>query len=476
MKSYFRQNGFTILELIAVLVVMGVIAQGVLLRESSNNKKILSEKAVRHASNIATVSKVYRETTGNWPSSVADLVNSGYITSSEALPTFGGNYTFSVNPTSQALTIDFDVDGNDYKNRIQGLLPNGTTTAGGVAFSMPLSGTESSLSALYALDGSRPLTGDMNVNGNNLNNVNDVGANRFVDRQGGTVDPSGNTSLNQVQINSANITNLVADNGNIRSVNADNIATRNLRSTGSVSSRSLNVSGVSVFEGRTFFRDQLQVRGRSEFFSPVNVTSDMRVGGNLSASRVNAAQLNITRSSTVGNRCSIGDIGRTATGEILSCSNGTFQTAVGGAGEQYQELPFSAASFRGVNSSSGYTLFDVSGFASSSQRVTGVQVQGNLDVSCNQRGIFDASISVRDQIVTGSPFVLVRSQTTSSDNSSRTVGTARVNTTGENFYVEHRHDPITGSRGPSGGSFGGTVTSFCFSAASIRVLGYYYET
>lgn len=254
-----NETGFTIVEVIAVLVIAGIIGTYGLQQLQAKGIDATVDNAARKANMVATAAKQYRLNTGSWPSNISQLVSNNYLTNSQATSAFNTNYSFSV--VGSSLVITNQAADQRYARRMAGILPEGVNSGNMFSFMIPPPGHEASLSSLYALDGSRKLTGPMDVNDNDINNVR----------------------------------TLRATTGNITTVNSTDVSASGtvqggrLYSQGNVAADVNVTAGQNIQSGRDLFVGQhAVVEGYAEIKGDVYARNNLTVSNTVQAGSINS--------------------------------------------------------------------------------------------------------------------------------------------------------------------------------------------
>lgn len=201
-------KGFTLLELSAVLIVLGIIAMAKMPQSLQTNQKQVVKRAEREAEAVLNGAQLHRAATGNWPVNMAALIAGGYVNASFGNTLWGGAYTFST--PGVRFRISFDADELRFAGPVSGKLPFGGRAGTIVSGEVQQPGNEAAYQLLYASDGSNgPLTGSMDVGGNSISNASSISATTFNATDVNTTDVTatnvGTTNLTATQIDVTNL-------------------------------------------------------------------------------------------------------------------------------------------------------------------------------------------------------------------------------------------------------------------------------
>jgi microcystin-dependent protein/competence protein ComGC len=197
------QAGFSYIEMLVVLLVASALAVNQIKTTSLESTDMIANGMVEKIQRVQRASmRFYQDQNPNaWPLDAGTLVSMGYLTSGEELDSFGN--TFVIGLDGQDLSVSTDVKDQMYVSRVQGRLPRSSSSGTTVTTLIDRPGYEVAHDALYSLDGSKPLTGPMDANGQNITNAGTVNATSLIDGATGYyIDPASISKLNTVEINS----------------------------------------------------------------------------------------------------------------------------------------------------------------------------------------------------------------------------------------------------------------------------------
>jgi prepilin-type N-terminal cleavage/methylation domain-containing protein len=98
-----RRGGFTLLELLAVVVILGIIS-AVILHRSTVTSNYAREKVIEHG--LVTINSAierYRIAEGSWPTAIADL-DTDYLPGGAPTPPPGASGTFGIDNLTHRAT------------------------------------------------------------------------------------------------------------------------------------------------------------------------------------------------------------------------------------------------------------------------------------------------------------------------------------------------------------------------------------
>jgi len=200
-----KNRGFTLIELMLVLAIGGVLTAHEINSNIREQRKTDVKAIAEHVYNFQRDSLSYYRVVGSWPANATTLMTGGFIDTVEDY--YGTPYSVSINTAKNEYTVDFDTKEKDYPFMMSTLLPNVVVTGTSIKTTIRAPGEEVSNEALYPRDGSRPLTGDMDADGNSITDVNEIGVERVYSQSNPTYDvrPSGTSNLNHLNVNSLKI-------------------------------------------------------------------------------------------------------------------------------------------------------------------------------------------------------------------------------------------------------------------------------
>ena len=79
MKKYNKLNGFTLVEILIVVVIIGILATVAIPTYFKYVERGYASDAKIQIKNILQNAELYRQETGNWPTDVQIMIDEGYI-------------------------------------------------------------------------------------------------------------------------------------------------------------------------------------------------------------------------------------------------------------------------------------------------------------------------------------------------------------------------------------------------------------
>jgi prepilin-type N-terminal cleavage/methylation domain-containing protein len=301
-----NQRGFTVLELVVVMAILGIIAalSTPSITNQLNQKR--SDTTVQETQLLIDAARSYRMAKGAWPGNgtCSDAVNALTTSSPAYLNGMATTNKFNSLITTSCTPTTFSVDQNavaDWDGYVVNSLPQTTIvnaatsqlrTTVGIPGSEPALDSKLSRIATGNAELNRMRT-DLLLGNNNISEVNNISANS------GTISAltSSNANIANLTAGTASITNLGATTGNVGNLGVGN----------------LSVAGSTALNGA------LGVAGQSQFYSQATFNG--------------AAVLNMVVTENTG--CSPpGALARDGTGKLLSCQGGLWKGSSGSINTQ----------------------------------------------------------------------------------------------------------------------------------------------
>ena len=198
-KNIKNQFGFSYIEMLVVLIVASALAVNQIKTKGFESTDMIANGMVERVQRVQRASMRLYEDQNAWPMNGDALVTMGYLDAGEELDSFGNAFVIGV--VGQDLSVSTDVQDQRYVSRVQGKLPRSSSSGTTVTTLIDRPGYEVAHNALYSLDGSKPLTGPMDANGQNITNAGTVNATSLIDGTTGYyIDPASISKLNEVEV------------------------------------------------------------------------------------------------------------------------------------------------------------------------------------------------------------------------------------------------------------------------------------
>lgn len=183
MKTVRSQSGFTLFEMVITMTVMSILAAPFIYQKVQQFEEDRIEIAVAEINDLFQSAQNYAaEQDGDWPSetdncasAISELENENYLVGFLVESTFGTDLITSCTTSTGKrflITIDAITSGN--AEQLDGYLPSSTVTGSLVTVSVPMPAAIPALDHLLPLDGSRKMTGSLDMDDNDILNANQV--------------------------------------------------------------------------------------------------------------------------------------------------------------------------------------------------------------------------------------------------------------------------------------------------------------
>ena len=203
-----KQRGFTLMELMVVLAIMAAAAAAGVQYVQAKTVELRLQRTAETVRSIEEAGLQYYRATGGWPANLAALTAGNYLPSPFPTSPFGTAYSVSVISGRMAVSVSADTAAN--ANVIASFLPLPTVSGVTVQSEVVVPGSEAAHDALLDLAGTRVMTGNLQMGGNDITNARNIDTNggyvqtsRVYDDEntGYYVDPASISNMNRVDAN-----------------------------------------------------------------------------------------------------------------------------------------------------------------------------------------------------------------------------------------------------------------------------------
>lgn len=162
-------KGFTLLELVVVLGIISILSQGYFAWKNTLVAEAVVQRTVDGFILITEALYAYRLDRSAWP------ININHLTPNY-LPNFsnanGMGRPYSIQRSGTGMLIRTQMETRQQQVAVTGAFPSTGRALGtaGVSVAIPRPGLESANSQFLLIDGTRPMRGQINLNGNSVNN------------------------------------------------------------------------------------------------------------------------------------------------------------------------------------------------------------------------------------------------------------------------------------------------------------------
>lgn len=180
------QSGFTIFELMIVMLVISLFAAPLAFQNIQQFEEDRIEIAVAEINDLFQSAQNYAaERNGNWPNqgaacsnAINRLKNSNYLDGFSIRSPFGTNFNTSCTTgDGKRFIVRLNAGSAGNAEMLKSYLPSSSTTGSIVRVSVPMPASIPALTHLLPRDGSREMTGDLDMGGNTVTNAEDVEVN-----------------------------------------------------------------------------------------------------------------------------------------------------------------------------------------------------------------------------------------------------------------------------------------------------------
>lgn len=172
--TFRHQQGYTLIEAGFAVAIATIIAAAGMTVVSKKADGFRVEKAQQEMKQWLEASMQYRRDTGNWPANAAALTSGNYMPAAAVNGPFGGTYSVAPIAGNARVRVSYNATQVKFANMISASLPLAGVTGTTVTGEVVVPGAETAHDGLLPRDGSRPMTGALNMNGNHINNVANI--------------------------------------------------------------------------------------------------------------------------------------------------------------------------------------------------------------------------------------------------------------------------------------------------------------
>lgn len=183
-KRQHKEAGFTLMELMIVMFIVSLLIVPIMNAFMDYVESRRIDTTVGEVSDLTNSAQYFAsDNTGTWPDqlnncagAVATLTADGYLAGFSNTNVFGQAYTTScpLVGTVRRFVVTTSVVTEDRAQVMTGILPSTTAVNEVLTTSVPLPAEIPALSLLLALDGKRPMTGDLDMGGNDIGNAKEI--------------------------------------------------------------------------------------------------------------------------------------------------------------------------------------------------------------------------------------------------------------------------------------------------------------
>ena len=182
-----KHHGFTLIELMIVMFIISILVVPLM------NVLLANIEERRLNTTIAEISDLFQsaqtfaaDNAGAWPDEATGCANAvstlqlpaqGYLVGFNTTSVFGAVYSTAcpvLGLAPRRFNVSVDVGDVEVARKITGVLPATTMVGSVITTSVPLPAQIPALELLLPRDGSRPMTGDLDMGNNDVLNANDV--------------------------------------------------------------------------------------------------------------------------------------------------------------------------------------------------------------------------------------------------------------------------------------------------------------
>ncbi len=343
-----RQSGVALLDILIAAGILAIIAAAALPRLELENDKMVGLAHANQVARIERASMRFYRANDAWPANVGALTAGGFLDAGEDVDAWGNQFVLAV--VGDDLSVSSDLQEERFVANARGHVSRPQVVGTTLTSVIDPPGEEAAHDALYARDGSRPLTGTMDADGNNISDVGVLGAT--------TIGASGTISGGRVT------------------------ASTDMRAPHYYDSNNTSFYGNFASRSRLNTMDIASIRDLN------NTSYTWDGSGTTTQNNTLTNTLRIQTNSTEGGSCTTGSFGRTSIGEGLFCVSGVWQKAGGDTLSRSSFYNYSTSSSSTFTRSIGSHFYcSVSGFMNPDDN-------GRCQLSVNNNSLEEPSWSV----------------------------------------------------------------------------------
>lgn len=183
MTHRYTQHGFTLIEMMIALMVLSILMIPLVNQKTNEFQDEVVKLAVAEINDLFQSAQNFAaENSATWPdqatlctNAINTLETQNYLAGFTVASPMGANYqTSCTTGAGKRFSVSVDAGNSGRANLLKGYLPSSTVAGTTLTVSVPLPAAIPALDGLLPRDGSRAMTGDLDMDGNNINNVQDI--------------------------------------------------------------------------------------------------------------------------------------------------------------------------------------------------------------------------------------------------------------------------------------------------------------
>lgn len=168
-----KQFGFTIIQLMVALAIASAAAVTTIPKMQAAAQERIAERAGEEMTQWLIAARHFRQDFGAWPADIQALVDNGYMPAAAMNSPFSSAYSVAVNGNNMELSVD--TGSAAFAKLLSGTgLPVPQVAGNVVSSQVGPPGEEIALDAYLPRSGIRPMTGSLNMDGNNIDNAGTI--------------------------------------------------------------------------------------------------------------------------------------------------------------------------------------------------------------------------------------------------------------------------------------------------------------